>query len=441
MRVNEGVVVRHVEDIGFLWARRRAVLQNGQLTHPERVQLDGRLDAHIEGALLAGEAARRVALDRLEGRPEAGAVFAASVLTLTYPDARPFERVIAAAVPDESGTAALVSSIGWNAIADVERLLTRWAGGSDPTLLRLAIAGLSSHRRSPGPVLARCVRGPDAGLRAVGAKVARDLGGVEHAEALAALLVDGAPGVRFQAARALARFGDARTTLRDVLLSTSEAGGPFAEEAAAALVRLDPPGARSLFERWAGKASTRRLGLVVAATLGRADLVAVLIPWVNEDGIARSVGEALRAITGADMTVADLARARPASVPGDPSDDPEDPSVELPVDYVLPFPSATKLDAWWKDNRGRFAAEVRYLDGRPIGRSDGRFDASHFDGLRSIARTGRARLQTMAAQALGQALPRLPLIETHALASGVHRLPGWEAYAAREWPGAMNCGQ
>jgi hypothetical protein len=27
MRVNEGVVARHVEDIGFMWARRRAVLQ------------------------------------------------------------------------------------------------------------------------------------------------------------------------------------------------------------------------------------------------------------------------------------------------------------------------------------------------------------------------------------------------------------------------------
>jgi uncharacterized protein (TIGR02270 family) len=333
---------------------------------------------------------------------------------------------MARAVAVDGVLAPVVSAIGWHALRDVSALLLQLASGKDEALAAVGIAGFGCHRRMPGGLLARALRGGGTALRAVAAKCAGDLGAIEHAGAIRELLGDGDANVRLQAARTLARFGEGSPALRDVLVSLAESPGPGAKEAAAALVRLAPCEGPRLFRRWAADERMRPLAMVAAGVLGSPELVDALVPWMNDDISARSAGEAFRAITGADLALKSFSRTRPPQVEGDPNDDPDDPRVELADHYVLPFPSALKVDGWWRRNRGRFARGSRYLGGREVGGADGSVTAEHLAELRTIVRTGRTHHQTMAALALAQALPRSPIVETHAFATGVHPLPGWE---------------
>jgi uncharacterized protein (TIGR02270 family) len=427
MQVNRTVVERHVEDIAFLWARRRDVLQTAQLTHSERIQLESRLEAHLEGALLAGEVGQRGALAQLEEGAVIGAIFAAVALTLAHADPRPLERILAAAY-DQDAASEVVSAIGRSSLTSVEPILLRWATGSDEWLLSVAISGFAAHRRSIEGILRRGLRARVPAARSAAARAAREMGAVEHAAALGELLSDHEPTARFEAARALARFGDARAEVRDALTVAGESGQPTSVEAVAALVRLTPADAPALFRRWVGQTSMRRLALSVAATQGSTALVEPLIVLMTEDVFARSAGEALRAITGVDLALSKLARPAPAHVTGDPTDDPDDFCVELPPDYALPFPSVHAVSEWWRVEEDRFSPGLRYLAGRPIGTMDGPPAPDHIDTLRSLVRTGRPRHQTMAARALAQVHPGLPTIETHAFSTRTHRLPGWDAW-------------
>ncbi len=428
MLVNEGLVARHVEDIAFLWTRRRAVLRANRLTHAERLALESRLDAHIEAASLAGETAQRSAIAALEFRRDPGIAFAAAVLTIVGGNESARQRTLEAVGWDEGALAALVSAIGWSTFADVDPILAGWSRAADERCLLLSIAGSSSHRRSAGDAVARGLRSARAAVRRAAAKAAGELGARQLTGSLTELLGDTDAGARFQAARALARFGDPCPAVRDVLLEVSESGGTLAERAVAALIHLVAEEGLSLFRRWAVAEPSRRLALVAAEILGSRDLIESLIPWMADDGIARSAGEAFRAITGADLVDHHLSRPRPAHVPGDPNDEPEDPCVELPVDYDAPFPSAAAVAAWWERSSAQYASGIRYLDGHPVGAHQRPFDAEHIDHLRTLAQCGRPRHRTIAAGALAQARPDRTTIETHAFASRGHLLPGWEAW-------------
>jgi uncharacterized protein (TIGR02270 family) len=427
MQANHGLISRHVEDVAFLWARRQRALRSNQLTHAERIDLDARVDAHVDGLLLAGQMGWRVCLEQLELRRDAESTFAAMVVALREARSERCERVLSLAENEPDNFAAMVSAIGWTDLSALESRLERWSVSSSASESALGIAGLASHRRSSGAALVSALRDESSALRGAAAKAVGDLGEPEHSEPLRNLLTDKDPTVRFQAARTLARLRDADASVSDVLLAASESTGPLAGRAVAALVALAPRDGVSLFRCWARNESSRRLALVVAETLGNRELVEDIIPWMDDDVIARSAGDAFRTITGADLRLQALSRPRPDHVPGEPTDDPDDTSVELPADYELPFPSAEKVAAWWSREAQRFEANTRYLDGKPIGTSDGSLAPEYLDNLRALVRTGRPRHQTLAARAMAQIRAAIPSIETHAFATRKHALPGWDA--------------
>ncbi len=108
----------------------------------------------------------------------------------------------------------------------------------DEYLSALAIAGFTTHRRSPEIALGRGLKGLGPTLRAAAAKAAGELGAVQYDGLLAELLKDRDSGVRFQAARSLARLDRSLATVQDILLATTFSGTELSSQAAAALVRL-----------------------------------------------------------------------------------------------------------------------------------------------------------------------------------------------------------
>jgi uncharacterized protein (TIGR02270 family) len=348
---------------------------------------------------------------------DAGAAFAAAVVALCDPSAGRWTRVLTLAEETQSSFGAIVSAFGWHEIDAVEALLSDLTASSSARERALGIAGLASHRRSPKGGLSRMLRDEHPAVRATAAKASGELGEIEHAGALGELLTDTAIGVRFNAARALARFGEPRQNVQSTLLALSESGGPVADRAAAAFVRLAPRQGASLFRRWVRADPSRRRALVVAETLGSIEVVEDLLPWMQDNGIARSAGDVFRTITGADLRLCGLTRPRPDQAPGEPTDDPDDDAVDLPSDYELPFPDAGLIAAWWRRERERFVAGARYLDGNVVGFCDGTADGEHVDTLRTMILSARPRHQTLAASAHAQLEPHVPSVETHAFAT------------------------
>ena len=425
MLVNEIAVLRHAGDACFLWARRQRVLSANQLTHMERTRLDMRLEAHLDGLRVAGETGWQAALEELRTSRRPGAVFATTALALQSGHPARFETVLSLAGSNAGNVNAMVSAIGWSDLGAVRSQLNRWRTSAEVGMRALGIAGLTAHRCAIGPSLPASLRGPHALVRARAAKAAGELARGELAPLLRALLDDEDPLSRFQAARALARLGNDDPRVRQALLLQIEDGGPLTARAVFSLVELDPRGGQSLFRDWAREPSTRKRAALVAGALGDPERVQDLIPWMSDDDTARAAGEAFRTITGADLLGCHLARPRPAHVVGDPNDDPNDPGVELDAEHALRFPSALLIARWWRSHRGAFTARVRYLDGKEVGVEGGPRTPAQMAVLRALVRAGRPAHQTMAALSLAQEDRGCVTIETHAAATRVHPLPGW----------------
>src|SRR3954463_4173147 len=67
----------HYEELDFLWGQRRAALRSSAYTWRELHQLEERIEAHVEGLLVAGEDLPEYLADKLGG-DEADAVSAAA---------------------------------------------------------------------------------------------------------------------------------------------------------------------------------------------------------------------------------------------------------------------------------------------------------------------------------------------------------------------------
>ena len=427
--LNHEVVFRQAEDAAFLWSVRQRALQTARLKPAQRRGLDLRIDARVEGLYLAGEAGWRASLDRLARVPEPGSFFAAMALAPYGEGGQRFERLFAAAGDEHGATLdAMTSAIGWTDFETIRPHLERWAASSRAFERVLGVAGLASHRRPRRGGLASSLRRDDARVRKAAAKAAFELGSVEVAPELVPLLGDESADVRFHAARALARFRCARGRVRRALLALIDGGEFPIGNAVATLASLDPDAVRTLFVGWATHAGSRRLAIAAADALGDPALLPELIPWMDDDALARAAGEAFRGITGEDLVDAKLARKRPARVATDPTYEPMDPRVALDPEHELAFPSSIRVTSWWKAHRDAFLAGGRYLDGALVEVHGAPLAAEHLDALRRVVRSGRPRHQVMAARALAHVAPEMPTVETHAAATNVHTLPGWAGW-------------
>src|SRR6187200_2798258 len=73
------VIEQHAEEAAVLWLLRDAAVWAPHYNLSELAHLDGRVEAHIDGLRIAGEAGWEICKEAL-GHEEAGEVFAAAIL-------------------------------------------------------------------------------------------------------------------------------------------------------------------------------------------------------------------------------------------------------------------------------------------------------------------------------------------------------------------------
>jgi uncharacterized protein (TIGR02270 family) len=167
---------RHLDEAGFLWTQRRAAVDSASHDLHSLVELDRRVEAHLDGLRLGGapawEACRRALDDE-----EPGGVFVAAALALGRGDLAGFAAVLELATSQHALGAALVDALAWVPIDQARPALERLLSPALPAALRrLGLEAFAARRIDPGASLTQDLADADAGVRAVALRAAGALG-------------------------------------------------------------------------------------------------------------------------------------------------------------------------------------------------------------------------------------------------------------------------
>ncbi|APR86759.1 hypothetical protein A7982_12108 [Minicystis rosea] len=353
----------YAEEAAFLWQLRDAAVRDPTHDLWSLCALDERIEAHLDGLRLAGDAGWAIceaALDEGKG----GETFVATVLAVG--NLRRIARVLDAGGADPVRMRGIISALGWVPLTEATPILRGLLfPRCSPVLHAIGIAASTAHRADVGAALENALYSSNPDLKARALRAVGDLGRDDLLSVVRSALDDNDDGCRFSAAWSAARFGDEEATRR--LLVIAEGTGPHATAAVdMAMRRLDPAmAARWLRDRTIPDARARVM-VAGAAALGDPAAVEWLFPLMETPALARIAAAALARITGLSLAAEKLKGRSPEGFQVGPSDDPEDDDVAMDPDGGLPWPNVEALQAWWRRAQGRYPAGTRMIEGKPM---------------------------------------------------------------------------
>jgi uncharacterized protein (TIGR02270 family) len=398
--VLEHIVEQHAEEAAFLWTQRDAATDAPHYKRHHLARLDERVEAHVDGLRVAGEAGWRIALEQLERRCEKGELFAAGVLALESGDMRRIEPLVAVAEAAPGVRRGFVGAIAWclpRLLAPSVRLWDRSTAGFERYL---ALSACSVHRADTGPEHKARLRDADPRVRTRALRLAGELGRHEHVDLCIDCVTDLDPSVRYWASWSAVLLGDRNAALQALSeFGISDAGSTQdALEVAVRAMGMDR--GMSFIHSLVTSGACRKAATRGAGYLGAPSAMPWLIDQMGKDDVARLTGEAFVTICGADLSYDRL--ARPENTEGDADETKDESAGDLAADdreQRLRWPEPASIRTWWDERRGAFASGLRYLAGRPI-------DTSTCD---IVWRLGTQRQRRAAAFEIALRTPAAPL--------------------------------
>jgi uncharacterized protein (TIGR02270 family) len=395
----ESILAQFAEQSSFLWLLRDRAVNAPHYSLKDLAKLDGRVDAHIDGLRVAGDAGWEICKEAL-GTGETGEVFAAAVLAFECGDDVRIKAVLEVAEEKPETCRGLVSALGWlkweQAEVHVGKLLT----DESPLLRCVGLAAYAAHRQDPGRALTDALRDVHPIVRARAIQSVGELGRKDLLPFIQDNLTAKDEFCRYSAAWSAALLGDAGSA--SVLKSFVNRNFPWPEDALKlAIRRMAPASAIDWQAELAKQPDTMRLAIIGTGAIGDPLLVPWLIERMAVPELARVAGESFTMITGVDIAFADLEGERPEGFESGPTEDPEDENVEMDADEDLPWPNPELIRDWWEKNKSGFRSGTRYLMGQPI----------TYEQTEQVLRTGRQRQRHAAALEMSMLKPGLPLFE------------------------------
>ncbi len=406
------VISVHAEEVAFHWLLRDLAVGEPHYSLADLAKLDDRLDAHLDGLRIAGDAGWATVKEQLAWE-EAGEVFTGAVLAFESGDPLRVEEVLAVGDPSVELARGVISALGWLRYERAYPHIKSFLDSENPIRRRIAVGAMAVHRQDPGPVLGKLVREAEPVVRARALKAVGELGRYDLLSDCRANLEHEAEECRFWAVWSMARLGDA--SVLPVLWEITTMSKRYAERACAmALRRLPLPAAQGWIQDLARRPEHQRLAVRGAGIVGDPAAVPWLLQWMAVPELARVAGEAFTMITGVDIAYEDLEGEWPDGFEAGPTEDAEDENVALDADEDLPWPDPQLIARWWSQNRSRFTPGTRYLMGQPVSPS----------ALAGVLRTGMQRQRAAAALELALLQPAQPLFEVRARGDVQMRLLG-----------------
>jgi uncharacterized protein (TIGR02270 family) len=398
----EDIVSQHAEEAAFLWLLRAAAVKAPHYDLKDLADLEERIEAHLDGLRIAGEAAWTFCEDGLQYQ-EAGEVFAAACLALDADRDDWLGRAIETAGLEADTVKGLVSATGWVPRERLKGRVRDWLQSSEPLLRRVGVNACTVQRTDCGSYLVPLLEDTDPQVRAAALRNAGVMRRRDLRSAVTACLDDSDAECAYRAGYAATLLG--QDAGLKVLQQVAGSDAPTAEASLQLMLRAMPHGAAVDWVRCLNqKPGAGRAVIQATGVIGDPASVPWLIEQMAEPPLARVAGEAFSMITGVDLAYDDLERDWPEGFEAGPTESAEDDDVALDADEDLAWPAPDLLAQWWVDHQADYRAGSRYLCGRPIDR----------DNCLAVLQQGMQRQRRAAALELALLSPERPLFNTAA---------------------------
>ncbi len=420
------IIERHADEAAFLWDQRRRAVRSPVFDLPSLALLDQRLDANLEGLVVAGEAGLRACLASLKMRAgrstdQGSELFPALFTAAEIGDTMALARLLVAAGQHPRGEEAVISALGWLPAPSAARVLAELSADEcPPPLRRLAIGGYAARRDEKGTWLERALKSDDEGVRSRAFRAVGELGRRDLSPALrahvrahgggggvppAAPAPSAVPGDAAQgggpdpwALWSLALFGE--ESAAPLLFRVAESDSPAAEPACRLAACAVPPAESATRLHALSRAGKWRVALAGAEAAGDP----ACLPWVLEaietrPDVARRALWVYSTITGAVIEPPLALRVADEN----PADDAVTRRLEDAYED-LPAPQIEVLREHWRRVERSLPAGERRIAGRPVDTAS----------LNEVLRTGPQPARAQAAVELARTAARTGVFNVHA---------------------------
>ena len=362
--VISSIVSQHAEEAAFLWLLRSNAIYAPHYSLKDLAKLDGRVEAHLDGLRVAGEAGWELCKAGL-GNEENGEVFAASVMAFESNVELRVQAVLDAVTAKPELIDGMVSALGWLTFEQASSHIHRFLGSQVHLHRQIGLAGCAVHRVDPKQALTQAVASRNLALRARALKTVGELGRKDLLAVVKENLKVEDKEVCYWAAWSGALLGEAAAV--PVLQRLAESGHAKRESACAmAIRRVSVEQAQAWMKTLASSPNTLRMAVQAAGAIGDPANIPWLIQQMADPIMARVAGESFSFITGIDLAYDDLDTNKPEGFEAGPTENPEDENVEMDQDEDLPWPNPELIKKWWFTHRLEFTNGTRYLLGKPM---------------------------------------------------------------------------
>jgi uncharacterized protein (TIGR02270 family) len=384
--VIEDLVSEYAEQTAFLWSRRNLAVHSSSYRLSDVAELDERLAGHIEGLHVSGVSGWHHCEEGL-GRGEAGYVFAAATVALETCDGKRLKRVVDAVEEAPQSMAGICSAFGWVNPVALKSTVAKLLGSDEPLHRRIGLTACALHRVDPGFASARVFADTEPAVRARALRAAGELGKTELLATCRQGLTDTNAECRFWAGWSAVLLGDRHTALEHLQTTSTARGANRVRAFRLALQAIDVRSAHGWLAEVFGPQNLRWL-IQGSGIVGDPTYVPWLISHMRDAKTARVAGEAFALITGADLEEQQLAGTKPANFQSGPTDDLDDPDLDMDPDFDLPWPNPEKVEGWWQSSGKHFNKGNRYFVGA-------RLSLAH---CMAVLKTGAQYQRVLAAQ-------------------------------------------
>lgn len=362
------IVEQNAGEAAFLWLLRSQAVTSSQYYPIDIRELEGRIEANLEGLSAVGELGWQVCADQLVYE-EAGEIFTAAVVALRSRNAARIKMVCELALTMPEMTKGLISALGWVDAEIAKFWMQRFLSVSDPRYRMLGLAACSVRREDPGKYFISILQDQDLSkypimharaLRLIGELKRRDL-----IPALNAAMDSKVPVVKFWANWSAVLLGNqaAVMNLKPYLMEENE----LSDKAIQLVFNLLPV---SEGRKWIGELAAvpelTRMVIKSIGVLGDPHAIPWLIQQMAVPEMTRIAGCSFSQITGIELESANLVNEQADDIETGPTDDVADEAVTMDADEDLPWPNVQKIAKLWRVHNKLLQPGLRYFQGQEV---------------------------------------------------------------------------
>lgn len=362
------IAEQNAGEAAFLWLLRSQAVTSSQYYPIDIRELEGRIEANLEGLSAVGELGWQVCADQLVYE-EAGEIFTAAVVALRSRNAARIKMVCELALKTPEMIKGLISALGWVEAELANFWMQRFLSVTDPKYRLLGLATCSVRREDPGKYFLIILQDQDLSkypvmharaLRLIGELKRRDL-----VPALNAAMDSKVPVVKFWANWSAVLLGNqaAVMNLKPYLMEESE----LSDKAVQLVFNLLPV---SEGRKWIGELiaipALKRLVIKSIGILGDPHAIPWLIQQMAVPEMARIAGWSFSQITGIELESANLVNEPADEIETGPTDDAAAEDVTMDEDEDLPWPNMQKIARLWQVHNKLLQAGQRYFQGQEV---------------------------------------------------------------------------